>query len=121
MSEGFELRLGTFEPRVRVKSMSRLGHEIEDLPGNFNSVDNMITTFSGIRDQGWCNSSWAVSTASVSSDRLGNKANGFVNISSQHLLSCVPKQKGCSGGHLDNAWRFLNRIGYNFITHHTYE
>lgn len=110
MQDGLNLRLGTFYPRIKVKSMSRLGHKTEELPKNFKSFD--ITTFSGIRDQGWCNSSWAVSTAAVSSDRLGVKANEFVNISAQHLLSCTPKQKGCSGGHLDNAWRFLNRIGY---------
>jgi hypothetical protein len=111
LQQGLDRRLGTFYPRVKVKSMSRLGHKIEDLPRNYNAIEIGVTSFSGIRDQGWCNSSWAVSTASVSSDRLGLKSNEFVNISAQHLLSCTPKQKGCSGGHLDNAWRFLNRIG----------
>lgn len=111
MKEGLDLRLGTFEPRVRVKSMSRLGHKIEDLPRRFNSLENWPWAISPIKDQGWCGSSWAVSTASVGSDRLGTNANEVVNLSAQHLLSCVRHQQGCVGGHLDNAWRLLNKMG----------
>lgn len=111
LKEGLTLRLGTFEPRVKVKSMSRLGHKIEDLPRRFNSLETWIGSISEVHDQGWCGSSWAVSTASVSSDRLGISAKEVIDLSSQHLLSCVRHQQGCTGGHLDNAWRLLNRMG----------
>ncbi|CRL06874.1 CLUMA_CG019566, isoform A [Clunio marinus] len=111
LKEGFEYRLGTFEPRIRVKSMSRLTNRLEDLPREFNSLSNWAGSISEIRDQGWCGSSWAVSTASVASDRFGIKAKTAADLSAQHLLSCVRHQQGCHGGHLDNAWRYLNRYG----------
>jgi hypothetical protein len=111
LRDGLIYRLGTFEPRVKVKSMSRLGHNSEALPLRFNSLENWSGFISKIRDQGWCGSSWAVSTASVSSDRAGTIANKVLDMSSQHLLSCVRHQQGCTGGHLDNAWRYLNKVG----------
>lgn len=110
LKDGLIYRLGTFEPRVKVKSMSRLGHNSDTLPRSFSSLENGWT-ISGIRDQGWCGSSWAVSTASVGSDRITINTKSVIDVSSQHLLSCVRHQQGCTGGHLDNAWRYLNRMG----------
>ncbi|KAG5678378.1 hypothetical protein PVAND_008058 [Polypedilum vanderplanki] len=111
LKEGLTYRLGTFEPRVKVKSMSRLGHSTEQLPQNFNSLTKWTGFISEIHDQGWCGSSWAVSTASVGSDRISINTKEVVDLASQHLLSCVRHQQGCTGGHLDNAWRYLNRLG----------
>lgn len=55
LSEGIKLRLGTEEPRFRVKTMTRLSNELENLPPTFNSMsrwgDQLI---SRVRDQGWC-------------------------------------------------------------------
>jgi hypothetical protein len=110
LSRGLRYRLGTFVPRVKVKSMSRLGHSIEKLPQSFNSMTKFPGSVSEIPDQGWCASSWAVSTASVASDRIGITEN-FVRLSAQNLLSCVRHQQGCEGGHLDNAWRYLIKNG----------
>ena len=110
LKDGLIYRLGTFEPRVKVKSMSRLGHNADILPKNFSSLRNGWI-ISDIRDQGWCGSSWAVSTASVGSDRITINNKNIIDVSSQHLLSCVRHQQGCTGGHLDNAWRYLNRMG----------
>lgn len=62
-------------------------------------------------NSGFFRSSWAVSTASVASDRFGIKSTRVVDLAAQHMLSCVKHQQGCNGGHLDNAWRFLNRLG----------
>ena len=39
--DGLVLRLGTFEPVRRVKSMSRLSNRQEPLPGRFNSLENL--------------------------------------------------------------------------------
>lgn len=110
LKDGLIYRLGTFEPRIKVKSMSRLGHNADILPKSFSSLANGWI-ISDIRDQGWCGSSWAVSTASVGSDRIAINTKKVIDISSQHLLSCVRHQQGCTGGHLDNAWRYLNRMG----------
>jgi len=113
LNEGLTYRLGTFEPRVKVKSMSRLGHTADQLPRHFNSAQNedWRNLISEVHDQGWCGSSWAVSTASVASDRIAINSKEGQDLSSQNLLSCVRHQQGCTGGHLDNAWRYLNRIG----------
>lgn len=110
---GLELRLGTKEPNRRVKSMSKLSIKIEKLPRNFNSKDEWLGLVTEIRDQGWCGSSWAISTASVASDRFGIQTKGkeIVELAPQHLLSCVRRQTGCRGGHLDWAWNYIRKIG----------
>lgn len=54
LQEGLTYRLGTFEPRVKVKSMSRLSNRLETLPKEFNSMNNWPSLISEIRDQGWC-------------------------------------------------------------------
>ncbi|XP_037043347.1 uncharacterized peptidase C1-like protein F26E4.3 isoform X2 [Bradysia coprophila] len=111
--EGLDLRLGTYEPTVRVKGMSKLTNKAERLPEEFNSFDNWSGMMSDIKDQGWCGSSWAVSTASVASDRFAihSKGKETVTLSPQHLLSCVRRQQGCKGGHLDWAWNYFRKIG----------
>lgn len=52
--EGLELRLGTFEPVRRVKTMSRLSNSQKQLPNRFNSLEKWPGLISEVRDQGWC-------------------------------------------------------------------
>lgn len=59
-------------------------------------------------------SSWAVSTASVASDRFSLRSEVKMDLSAQNLLSCVKHQRDCDGGHLDNAWRYFNKFGWEF-------
>jgi hypothetical protein len=54
LKEGLTLRLGTFEPRLRVKQMTRLSNLPEDFPENFSSLIEWPGAISTIRDQGWC-------------------------------------------------------------------
>lgn len=54
LKEGITLRLGTFEPRQKVKGMTRLSNRLEPLPPNFNSLKEWPGLISQIRDQGWC-------------------------------------------------------------------
>lgn len=54
LKEGFTYRLGTFEPRIKVKSMSRLSNRLETLDREFNSLNHWAGAISPIRDQGWC-------------------------------------------------------------------
>lgn len=111
--EGLELRLGTKEPAYKVKAMTKLSVKPESLPREFSALDHWPGLISDVQDQGWCGSSWAVSTASVASDRFGihTKGKETIQLSAQHLLSCVRKQSGCSGGHLDWAWNYIRKIG----------
>lgn len=114
-TEGLELRLGTKEPTRKVKAMTKLSNKPETLPRNFNAVedDKWRGYISRIYDQGWCGASWAISTATVASDRFGIQTKGkeSVELSPQHLLSCVQRRSGCSGGHLDWAWNYIRKIG----------
>lgn len=107
------MRLGTKEPTHKVKAMTKLSNKPELLPRQFNAFEQWPGLISPIRDQGWCGSSWAVSTASVASDRFGIQTKGkeAVNLAPQHLLACVRKQTGCSGGRLDWAWNYIRKIG----------
>lgn len=54
LKEGLTYRLGTFEPRVQVKSMSRLSNKVESLPKEFDSSRHWSGLISEVRDQGWC-------------------------------------------------------------------
>ncbi|KAH8291026.1 hypothetical protein KR054_007909 [Drosophila jambulina] len=112
-AEGLRLRLGTKEPTFRVKAMSRLSNPTDGLPASFNSVDKWSSYISEVPDQGWCGSSWVLSTTSVASDRFAIQSKGkeAVKLSPQNILSCARRQQGCEGGHLDAAWRYLHKKG----------
>lgn len=94
--------------------MSRISHKLEmNLPSYFNSVDKWRGLISEVKDQGWCGSSWAVSTVSVATDRFAihSKGREIQDLSPQQLLSCVRRQQGCKGGHLDWAWNYFRKFG----------
>ncbi|XP_005176436.1 tubulointerstitial nephritis antigen-like [Musca domestica] len=112
-SEGLTKRLGTKEPTIRVKSMVGLHNKAEGLPRNFNAIDKWSGYISDVPDQGWCGSSWVISTTSVASDRFAIQSRGkeVIQLSPQNILSCTRRQQGCNGGHLDAAWRYLHKPG----------
>ncbi|KAG8291693.1 Tubulointerstitial nephritis antigen-like [Homalodisca vitripennis] len=65
-------------------------------------------------DQGWCAADWVMSTVQVATDRLMMVSNGEDRtvLSPQHLLSCNEKnQRGCDGGHISRAWKFIQKFG----------
>lgn len=105
--------MGTKEPAYRVKAQSKLSNKPELLPRAFNSAQHWPGLITDVHDQGWCGSSWAISTASVASDRFGIQTKGkdAVTLAPQQLLSCVRRQVGCDGGHLDWAWNYIRKIG----------
>uniref|UniRef100_A0A914YGW6 Peptidase C1A papain C-terminal domain-containing protein n=1 Tax=Panagrolaimus superbus TaxID=310955 RepID=A0A914YGW6_9BILA len=86
----------------------------QDLPQSFDARDKWPGLIHGVRDQGDCGSSWALSTALTSSDRLAILSDGQINVqlSPQQLLSCNQhKQRGCEGGYLDRAWWYIRKLG----------
>lgn len=116
LEDGVLLRLGTLNPSKYVYKVNpvRRIYDPDDLPKAFDSRSKWPRNISGIRDQGWCGASWAVSTVDVASDRytLMSQGSEAVHLSAQHLLSCNNKmQQGCSGGSLDRAWQFVRKFG----------
>ncbi|XP_029709832.2 uncharacterized peptidase C1-like protein F26E4.3 [Aedes albopictus] len=124
--EGKVMRLGTFYPKIKVKSMSRLTNGQDHLPTHFDATNYWPGFIGEVKDQGWCGSSWAVSTASVASDRFAilSKGREIVRLAPQQIISCVRRSQGCSGGHLDTAWNYFRRVGtvneecYPYISAH---
>lgn len=54
LSEGLRYRLGTFEPRLPVKRMTKISPGSDYFPKHFNSLIEWAGDISAIRDQGWC-------------------------------------------------------------------
>jgi Papain family cysteine protease len=113
LDEGLSRRLGTFEP-VMTRNMLKQKKKSIQLPSHFNAVDKWPKFVKDVKDQGWCGCSWAMSTASVASDRFSIHSKGVENVdlSPQNLLSCDTNgQHGCSGGHVDKAWSYFRHSG----------
>lgn len=68
----FCYRLGTLKPQNFVMKMNpvRKIYDPRNLPREFDSEETWPGYITGIEDQQWCGSSWAISTAAVASDRL---------------------------------------------------
>lgn len=115
--ESIEIRLGTFGPATRIPPKSRQTNKSKKLPNYFNSVLKWPHFVTKVRDQGWCASSWAISTAAVASDRYSiySKGRKIVNFSPQQLLSCTGVQNDCKGGNINEAlyqaWKYISETG----------
>jgi len=86
------------------------------LPESFDSREKwaQCESIKTVRDQSNCGSCWAVSAASVMSDRLciASKQVLQTMISSEDLLSCCKDcGYGCRGGFPPNAWRYFRDSG----------
>ncbi|KAK4885881.1 hypothetical protein RN001_002152 [Aquatica leii] len=116
LDEGIKLRLGTLQPHRFVRKMNpvRRIYDPSSFPKQFDANQKWRGYLSPIQDQGWCGSSWALSTTATASDRFAIQSQGLerVQLSSQNLLSCNNRgQQSCNGGYLDKAWLFLRKYG----------
>ncbi|KAE9415415.1 hypothetical protein Angca_004262, partial [Angiostrongylus cantonensis] len=114
LDEGIKYRLGTLFPEQSVQNMNEIVIKPRELPKHFDVRDKWPGFIHEVRDQGDCGSSWAVSTTTISSDRLSIISDGRINatISPQQLLSCNQhRQRGCEGGYLDRAWWYIRKLG----------
>jgi len=64
-----------------------------------------------IYDQKDCGSCWAMSTASVVSDRACIKGLSKTHYSPQYMVSCYYSQVGCSGGFGASMWDEIRDVG----------
>jgi cathepsin B len=86
-----------------------------DLPESFDAREKWAQCFnSPIYNMGNCTSSWAITTASVLSNRFcisDPAVHADVMLSPQQLLSCDNVNRGCNGGDIDTAWTYAEREG----------
>jgi C1A family cysteine protease len=80
------------------------------------TYQNYAGKIRGIRDQGKCGISWALSTVDVAADRLALVRNiKWTNeqLSVQNVLSCTDKdaKDNCDGGRVAYAWGFIKDRG----------
>lgn len=71
LDRGIKYRLGTLQPQKDVTRMNPVKryYNPASIPREFDSVTKWPRYITGIQDQQWCGSSWAISTAAVASDR----------------------------------------------------
>jgi hypothetical protein len=89
-------------------------YDAKRLPTSFDARSKWQGLIDEVKDQGWCGSSWALSTVQVAADRLAIMSNGReqVELATQQLLECNRRgQQGCQGGHLDRAWLHVRKYG----------
>ncbi|KAJ2940884.1 hypothetical protein O0L34_g10144 [Tuta absoluta] len=114
LKEGLRYRLGTFPLDENTRHMNSIRYDKDNFPPEFDARKQWPRFISPVMDQGWCGSDWAVSIASIASDRFAILSNGAEDMvmSPQSLLSCnVKGQQGCDGGHIDAAWIFATKYG----------
>ncbi|XP_026728069.1 uncharacterized peptidase C1-like protein F26E4.3 [Trichoplusia ni] len=115
LKDGLIYKLGTLPLSRETARLGPINLDKEiAYPPQFDARTHWKDYISPIVDQGWCGSDWAVSLATIVSDRFAIQSNGAekVILSPQTLLSCnVRYQQGCRGGNIDTAWIFAKNHG----------
>ncbi|XP_059055835.1 uncharacterized peptidase C1-like protein F26E4.3 [Achroia grisella] len=115
LKDGIKYKLGTFPLTAETKRMGAIRYDKNiAYPRDFDSRSYWPGYISPVIDQGWCGSDWAVTIATVVSDRFAIQSNGIEKLvlSPQTLLSCNRRyQRGCDGGHIDVAWNYVREDG----------
>ena len=123
VKDALKYYLGTISDR----SLRNMADHAPDNPSDYYRMDE-VSSFDaradrsyagkvrGIRDQGKCGVSWALSTVDVAADRLSLVENirlpqEFLSI--QNVLSCTSKEakENCQGGRVAYAWGFIKDHG----------
>lgn len=90
-----------------------LFNEGEVVPDHYNVKDQFPACIEPVAFQGNCSSAYAISAASMLSERFCIKSSGdvMVSLSAQDILSCDPKAKACEGGNIDEVWGNIKDMG----------
>ncbi|CAH0717960.1 unnamed protein product, partial [Brenthis ino] len=115
LKDGLIYKLGTKPLSRETRHMGSIRYDKNiSYPNHFDARQRWPDYISPVVDQEWCGSDWAISTATVASDRFAIQSNGAERmvLSPQTLLSCNRRQQtGCDGGNIDVAWNFMRSQG----------
>ena len=123
VKDALKYHLGTIPDR----SLRNMGDNAPDNPNDYYRMDE-VNSFDarthheyagkirGVRDQGKCGISWALSTIDVAADRLSLVQNirwRSSPLSVQNILSCTDDEakENCEGGRVAYAWGFIKDRG----------
>ncbi|XP_067365685.1 cathepsin K-like isoform X1 [Channa argus] len=64
-----------------------------------------------VKNQEGCSCCWAFSAAGALEGQLAKKTGRLLDLSPQNLVDCVPGNNNCNGGHMTNAFKYVQENG----------
>lgn len=101
--------LGFKKPESDLPTVGVHKYSGADLPDSIDWVEKGAVT--PVKNQGQCGSCWAFSTVGALEGRAQLAKNKLVSMSEQELVDCDKVDSGCSGGLMDNGFKYVEQNG----------